>query len=240
MRCAWSGGFLVGLHEIGLLPNTIVTRSGNAGSAVYLATNQSDSIKNIWTKHLPGTRFIRWWRFSKVIDIDYLVDDVFVKKEPMDLHTLKTSPIKVFIACYNLTKQRIDYFDNQTITLEVLRATKALPIVYGKQVSIGNSVYADHVFPLQNLINDQVRNLVGKTIVVDVRQRHGLLPFLYHTLTGKQRALEELSSYSLLIKPETINAHLLSNSKKVLQKTFNQGYNYALTHRDELHSYTNS
>ncbi|MCX6756567.1 MAG: hypothetical protein NTW35_00200, partial [Candidatus Nomurabacteria bacterium] len=84
MHCSWSAGFLVGLHDAGLLPTTILAKSGNAGNAVYIATGQSDRIKRIWTEHLSGNRFINFFRFKKIIDIDFLVDEVLTKKEPMD------------------------------------------------------------------------------------------------------------------------------------------------------------
>lgn len=218
MRCAWSAGFMVGLEEIGLIPKVIITRSGNAGSAVYLATHQSESIKRIWTKHLPGTRFIRWWRPHKIIDVDYLVDTVFVTKEPMMFEVLKESPVRVYIACFNLTQQRIDYFDNKTISLDVLKATKALPIVYGKEITIGKSQYADHIFPLQNLIEDQRENMEGKIIVVDVRQKSGFFPIVYKMICGKKIVFEVVNKNILTIRPENLNAHLLSNSQNVLKK----------------------
>lgn len=47
MRCSWSGGFLVGLTEIGLIPKTIVAKSGNAGDAVYIASGQQETIRRI-------------------------------------------------------------------------------------------------------------------------------------------------------------------------------------------------
>lgn len=81
MRCAWSGGFVTGLQELGLIPTTIIAKSGSVGNALYMATDQVEAIRRIWTVHLPGRSFINWLRFTKIIDIDFLVDEVLGKKE---------------------------------------------------------------------------------------------------------------------------------------------------------------
>ena len=234
MKCVWSAGFLVALVDMGLLPSTIITKSGNAGNAVYLATNQSESIKRIWTEHLTGNRFINWWRFWKVIDIDFLVDDVLTKKEPVNFVALKASPIKVLIACFNVTKQRIDYFSNETITFSVLKATKAMPIVYGKEIRINNDMYTDKPFSPYQLLEDQKHNLEQKILLIDVRDNNVLFRKLY-TIVGDKTNTQEISSQNIfVIKPEHIELHLLSSSKVVMEKAYNEGYSFALSKKESI------
>lgn len=83
MRCAWSGGLLYGLNEIGIRPQKIIANSGSVGNAVYFATNQSESIRNIWTKHLPGKRFISFSRFKKLSISIILLEKYFVLRNPL-------------------------------------------------------------------------------------------------------------------------------------------------------------
>lgn len=133
MRCSWSGGFLVGLEALGLLPKIIVAKSGDTCNAIYLATGQSSLIRKTWAQHLTGTRFIRYCRIFKIVDIDYLFDDIITKKEPLNFVALKTSPMRVYIACFNLTQSKVDYFSNETITPSVLKGSAAIPVLYRKK-----------------------------------------------------------------------------------------------------------
>lgn len=241
MRCSWSGGFLIGLHDIGLLPKTILTTSGSAGNAVYIATGQSDMIKRIWVEHLSGNRFINFWRFKKIIDIDFLVDEVIAKKEPVDLPALKKSTMQVVIACFNLTKQKVDYFSNEDITLSVLKATKAMPVVYGKKILINDNLYRDQAFSMLDLIRDDKEILGEKIIYIDLRETNHFIKtiskFLDPPLPEDFKLEKETQKYIFTISPKEIEAHLLSSSKEVLEKSFDQGYQYAISQEAKIREY---
>lgn len=241
MRCSWSGGFLVGLHDIGLLPKTILTTSGSAGNAVYIATNQSDMIKRIWVDHLSGNRFINFFRFKKIIDIDFLVDEVLAKREPVNLPALRNSSIRIVIACFNTTKQKIDCFSNETIDFSVLKATKAMPIVYGKKILINSDLYSDQRFSILSLMVDNKVALDEKILYIDIRENNHFVKtvseFLNPALLEDFRLEKEIQKNILTISPKNIASHLLSSSKKVLEKSFDQGYQYAISHENEIREY---
>jgi predicted patatin/cPLA2 family phospholipase len=122
----------------------------------------------------------------------------------------------------------------------VLKATKALPIVYGKKITIGESQYVDHSFPLHELIESQKENLEGKIVVVDVREKTGIFPILYRILSGRKKGEEFSTTNVFTIRPKHIHAHLLSNSHQVLERTFMEGHQYAISHEKELLEYLNS
>jgi len=241
MRCSWSGGFLVGLHDIDLLPKTILTTSGSAGNAVYIATGQSDRIKRIWVEHLSGNRFINFFRFKKIIDIDFLVDEVLTKKEPMDFIALKNSQIKVTVACFNITRQKMDYFSNENINFNILKATKAMPIVYGKKILINGDLYSDQRFSMLSLMVDNKVALDEKILYIDIRENNHFLKtvseFLNPALPEDFRLEKEIQKNILTISPKNIASHLLSSSKQILEKSFDQGYQYAVSHENEILEY---
>ena len=244
MRCSWSGGFLVGLHDIGLLPKTILVTSGNAGNAVYIATGQSGMIKRIWVEHLSGNRFINFWRFKKIIDIDFLVDEVLTKKEPLNLPSLRNSSVRTILACFNITKQKIEYFSNQDINFSVLKAAKAMPVVYGKKILINGDLYSDQRFSILSLTKDDKVCLDKKILYVDIRENNRFIKtisdFLDPPLPKDFKLEKEMQKNILTISPKKLEAHLLSSSKQVLEKSFEQGYQYAFSQKEEILNYLKS
>ena len=82
MRSAHGGGFLYALGtQLNIRPDIIVASSGNAGNAIYFCAEQFDDLKNIWLERLSTSKFISFLRPFRVMDIDYLVDEVFKKQD---------------------------------------------------------------------------------------------------------------------------------------------------------------
>ncbi len=234
MRCAWSGGFLVALSDMGFQPASIITKSGNAGNAVYVATGQTEMIKRIWTIHLARSKFINWWRFWKIIDIDYLVDEVLSHYEPVDLKRLKKSSTRVFVACFNVSQRRVDYFSNEVIDFSVLKATKAMPIAYGKEINIRGDMYTDKPFSPYQLLEDQNKNLEQKILLIDVREKSSLIRKLYTIVGDKTKVEERLAENIFVIEPKNTRVRLLSGSSAVLREAYDDGYTCALSRKGDI------
>src|SRR3989344_2650141 len=97
LRSAHGGGFLHALHtELGIAPDMVIGSSADGGNAIYYSAGQTEQLKRIWTVHLSTWRFIALWRFWRVINVDYLVDVVLKKYEPLDLARAKGDPIAWF------------------------------------------------------------------------------------------------------------------------------------------------
>lgn len=149
MRCAYSAGALVALAEQVRLvePDILIAASGSAGSSAYYLSKQYDKGKKIWLSELTNPKFISFDRFH-IIDIDYLIDEVFRAHNPFDLSALHANRTQWMLP---LTRTR----DGETVWVEpprdervyeYLRAAKAIPFVYGKPVSIDNEEYLDGEF----------------------------------------------------------------------------------------------
>lgn len=223
MRCAWSAGFLYGLNEIGIRPKTIIASSGNTGNAVYFATNQTQSTKRIWTQHLPGKHFISFLRWKKIIDIDYLVDDVFAQKEPLDFERLLTSETQVICLAFNVHTHQFEPFTNRSITYDVLRATKALPFIYGKTVPIGTGEYSD--YPISPALMERFASNSSHILTIDIRSSGGLFDAVGKYLLRRSQEPEMNSRAQSVIRP-AIDAHLLTRSQETLTKIFEEGRKY--------------
>src|SRR3989344_4174706 len=147
MRSAHGAGFLFALrNELKLKePDMMIGSSGDAGNVLYYCADQFEEMKRVWIDLLTTTKFISMKRFWRIMDVDYLADECFSKLEPLDLARVRASPIQWFIPLTNYDTGITRYVSakDQLNTLEVLRAAKAIPLVYGKRVSITNSRYID-------------------------------------------------------------------------------------------------
>jgi predicted patatin/cPLA2 family phospholipase len=230
MRCAWSGGFLCALQELGLRPGRIIASSGNVGNAVYFAAGQSESIRRIWTEHLPGKRFISFVRFWKIIDIDYLVDEVMSISEPIRWDDVKRSVTAIICPLHRADGAQVRTYTNIDIDYSVIKAAKALPFLYGKQIILDGYPYRDYPFcPSRLLTYDSgLQNI----ILVDVREKNAILKCIRTSLYGRDNIVRETDTMFVL-EPK-IQAHLLSRSHDTLRKTFQDGYAYVYENQNLL------
>jgi len=146
MTCSYTAGFLKALVEEHNLtePDILIAGSGSAGTAAYYVARQYNSVTDIWANRLSTKKFINKLRLRRIIDIDYLVDEVFKNQEPLDVKAILDSNIEFIIPATNVNTGNIKYFTKGHADIfEVLRATKALPILYNKEVTIQGSTYCD-------------------------------------------------------------------------------------------------
>lgn len=145
MNCAYSAGALCCLAEVYGFRDAdiLVGSSGSAGSLAYYSTRQYGSIKNIWTNLLATKKFISLARVSKIMDLDYLVDEVFGRLDPLATSLLKESTSKVFISTTTYETGESKFFTNIDDIFQVLKASKAIPFISNKKVAIGGVKYID-------------------------------------------------------------------------------------------------
>ena len=97
-----SGGGMAASYNFGALlalvekyqfisPDIVITGSGSAGTASYYIAGQHNS--NIWGDLLSTKKFINFLRFWKIIDIDYLIDEIFKKQDPLQSEKIHQSKI---------------------------------------------------------------------------------------------------------------------------------------------------
>lgn len=126
-------------------PDIIIAWSGSAWTASYFVAEQYDYIKKIRLKLLSTKRFINAWRFWKIMDIDYLIDKVFKKQAPLDFEKIYASKIDYYIPMTDGVTWKVEYFSAKAWcdVFELMRATKAIPIIYWKKVRVGSRYYHD-------------------------------------------------------------------------------------------------
>lgn len=206
MSCVYCGGALEGLaRELGVTqPDFLLAASGGAGSSLYYLTGQFEEMRRIWTVHLASRAFFSYRRFSKIMDVDYLVDVVIKHTEPLDLDALRRSATRYFIPVKNAStgEGRFISRDDGLDLYEVLRATKALPVFYGKKVPLDGAPYVDSAFRLTK--EDSVTKAIGlgatHILVIEINGRRE-----NPILTGGRKILTTVSRKKTVEHPPEAN-----------------------------------
>ena len=227
-------------------PDIVIGGSGSTGTLSYYVSGQSESIKNIWLNLLCNRKFINPFRFWRVIDIDYLIDDVFRKIDPLNAEKIYQSSIEYLISSTNHKTGKLEYFSNKKKddVFESMRASMAMPVAFNKYVKVNHKEYCDTDVSASVKINiEEALNLgVEKMIVISVNDLHTskFTDFFYNLWLKKQTKrflknyfVEEKMSYNIPDSVEIIHLEpkkrlkigTLGNNKRVLKKIFEQGYN---------------
>lgn len=148
MSAAFCVGALLELYENGVNPDIIIAGSGSAGTGSYFVSGQFKSIPLIWTQLLSTRKLINKRRLQQIVNVDYLIDEVFKKQEPLNAFAVASSSIEYLIPVTNISNGEIEYLSNHKETFDVfesMRATMAYPVLYGKTIQINTERYSDGV-----------------------------------------------------------------------------------------------
>jgi len=132
-------------------PDIIIAGSGSAGTSLCYITGQHEVIKKVWCEDLFTRKFINFWRFWKIVDIDYLIDTILYNNNPLNIDAIKNSDIEIYFPATDSKTGKIKYFHNHDIEdmAQVLKAVKSSPFftnlfsIKGKKID--NKYYSDSI-----------------------------------------------------------------------------------------------
>lgn len=241
--CSYSGGALVALaKEHGLLqPDYLIAASGSAGSAMYYLTGQYDSIRRIWTQHICSPDFLSFKRIRKMMDVDYLVDTIIRKFEPLDLETLSNLRTRYFIPVKSAKTGKGRYFScREGIDIhEILRATKALPFFYGRTVNIGGELYLDSAFTItkEHGISKAIELGATHILVLEIHSRKpGRLRSLSNRIISRfsnptsHHPHQDSGAKILRLGPDKNPAPPVTRNPEILSAAYHKGYEDVRVH----------
>lgn len=147
MRGIYSVSALAQLDKMGYrdrFKNIFATSSGAINGAYFLSGQAEEGI-SAYADYLSNKQFINYKRINKIVDVDFLIDDVLSKKVILNQDKLKASQsiLNIGLACAESGNL---IFKNQHSSFklnEIFRAAAALPILYGKEIVIGGRRYVD-------------------------------------------------------------------------------------------------
>jgi predicted patatin/cPLA2 family phospholipase len=245
MSCAYISGALLALaKEYGLVePYAVIGGSGSAGALAYFTAGQYESRLDIWSELLTTKRFISLARPHKVMDINYLIDEVFKKQSPMDIEKIKKSKTKLLISATDFETGKPRYFSNTDDIYEALRASKAIPVIFNRTVTIDGRKYIDGQIssPLYNNIKKAKEEGAEKIIAIDTSNKIRSVKLLFKIysffvgkdlrkcfnkyLAKKKKNNITKDDYIMYIKPSIkLPTSLLNNTKESVKRTISVGY----------------
>jgi predicted patatin/cPLA2 family phospholipase len=257
MRSSHGAGFLYALAiQLGITqPDIMIGSSGDAGNVLYYSANQPEQMKRIWTEILWTSKFVSFWRFWRIMDVDYLIDTVFRQLEPLDVEKLQTTPIQWFVPVSDFDTGKTRYIgaSDDVDPFELLRAAKAIPILFGKKVPLAHGRYIDgELGPilqdhLEYALSRGARNIVIVNHCVGWTRDNSIAVRLYAHLTppGMRDAIirditHDVTAYSaphakiLLVSPQNLPCNSATHKKEKIRATFDRGVADALALKDEL------
>ena len=236
-----------------------IATSGSAGTLAYYVAQQFDSIINIWTNLLSTWRFLSLRNIlfgNPLLNIDYLVDVVFKRQDRLNIEVLRSQATELFIPVTNYRTGEERYFSNHDDVdfFEVLRATKAAEVSYGRPVEIDGQDYVDGALSVpigiakaidagatdiivispnpkgfirsRSIWERAIMGILARGFPEGLRRKIESHPETYNSICDIIKKEMELDERNIIyIQPESkIATGTLGNSRKNLMLTIEQGY----------------
>jgi predicted patatin/cPLA2 family phospholipase len=258
MRSAHGAGFMYALGSMLKIqePDMVIGVSGNAASALcYAAKAEYQCLKTVWTECLSTPEFISYKHPFRLMNVDYLIDQVFRSKAQSAVAILKTSPIPYYISLVDAETGEVRFISRQDAvdSFELLRAAKAMPVVYGKKIRILGREYIDGAIgqPPQSQVDFALSLGATKILFIDDSPKRSFLgkciTFFYALSVPRglrENVLKDLFTSRTCLVPTGVElvyihrdrmpASLFSRNQKKLIDTFELGARDALSLEGKL------
>lgn len=148
MRGVLSGGALVAMEELGLTEafDEVYGESAGAINGSYFVAGQAALGCRIYLEDIPNSRFIDPFRLHRVLDMDFLIDEVMAKAKPLDPTRVVASRSRLFVSLTNAadgTGRIVDVREAKAPLLRVLKASAAIIPLYNRAVEVDGGWYVD-------------------------------------------------------------------------------------------------
>jgi len=177
MRAGFVAGAVMALMDKGLLGfDCAVAVSAGAPTLAYMAAGQRREMESVWREELCSPGLIRYRHLPlapvpneenpPVVDVDYLVLDLFREKYPLDVERLLSGPIQCHFATAELSSGRFRLLrPGDDGIYKILKAAVALPGCYPHGVSVNGVECIDggtvNPLPVYKLIGLGAERLVA-------------------------------------------------------------------------------
>jgi predicted patatin/cPLA2 family phospholipase len=121
-----------------LFDNAYGTSAGAANTAHFLS-GMGDIKADSYYRCLTDGRFYNPRRLSKIVDIDFFVDEVLTKLRPIEVARVMASPTRFWVSVADFLTARTVLFHAQSgdfALLQIIKAATAMPVFYNKLVEL--------------------------------------------------------------------------------------------------------
>ncbi len=148
MRGIYSMASLMALEELGFGKSFdhVLGSSAGAINGAYFLAGQAKLAVTVYLDDISNRNFINYFRFSKIADIDFLVDSVLKKQKYLDTDKVIHSSSTLHIILTDFKTGEAKVFSNRDKGLDLMesmRATASMPILYNRVIYVNGSGYID-------------------------------------------------------------------------------------------------
>jgi predicted patatin/cPLA2 family phospholipase len=182
MRGVYSMGALAALEEMGFTQcfDHLVGSSAGALNGAYFLTGQASYGVETYIHYLSKKSFVNPFRLKRIVDIDFLVDQIGKKLRPLHLPKLLSSPTTLHLSLTEKTHAHTEWVTNRTPDIDIweaFRATAAIPLLYNKSVKVGDGHYVDGSIsariPIRRMMDYDCRYIV---VILTMPHSHRITP----------------------------------------------------------------
>ena len=178
-----SGGGTLTAYQIGILhaalvehgisaPRCVVMMSGGSSVGCFGLARRFREMYQ-WPRLFADRRCVCRYRFWQMWNIDYTVDNIMLEQVPGLGREVGYSPSRIFIAATEMPSGSARWFTNDDLghMRNILKASKAIPGIYGREVEIEGKKYIDGSFgvTLRQCVAKAFAEGAKKVLVVDVQ-----------------------------------------------------------------------
>lgn len=144
MRGVISAGMVSALEELGLTGafDAVYGSSAGAINAAYFLAGQARLGTTIYYEDINNRHFIDLGRMISgrpIVDLGFLLDDVMVRRKPLDADRVLASPAPLTVLTTDVAARRaiaLNAFSDRASLMAALRASATMPVVAGPPVDV--------------------------------------------------------------------------------------------------------
>ncbi len=148
LRSVASCGAAAALNYLGLTNafDKVYASSSGAVNGAYFLTQQSALGVTVYLEDVNNRKFLNLWRFRKMIDLEFFIDEIVKQRRKHDYDALLSHPTELKILAANMDTSQKTWFSSKDTSIDLYQALKAscaLPVIYGRGVPVGQHSYVD-------------------------------------------------------------------------------------------------
>lgn len=163
MRGVVSGGACLGLDDLGLSGAFDLAYGASAGAInlAYFILGQASHASHIYADHAARSEFVNPLRVGKILDLDWLFDQVIRKSYPIERDALLRVPTELRVSVTDAETGRNALISATTEGVDpcdLLKASAAVPFYYGRSVRFLGRDWVDgmasNALPVREALED--------------------------------------------------------------------------------------
>lgn len=200
LRAVCSAGGAVVLAQLGFseLFDEVYATSAAVMNAAYFISNQPLLGISVYFDNCTKSEFISPWRFWKIVDVDYIFDQVAVHEKPLDVARVLGAATTLFVSMADRSSGEgfmVNTKTSSTPLLQVLKASAALPVLYNRAVEVDGRLCIDGGFIIPFGLREALSSGCTDVLVLSTRPKSyratppGMLDrFLFNVMSARGNA----------------------------------------------------